>query len=277
MVEGSYRLGGVRVGIRSTSEVVGRWVDEVLAEHRMRRWTDATYSLVVAEGDAAGPGRRVLHVLYRGIEPLVRTADLGTMARALLADVESHAFAGRDDAIYLHGAVMAGTGGIALIPSPLATAVGRLSRRAGRLGLRLPGSIWAAVDPGSGRVIPVRSALGVGEDAVERLTGPGGIEPAGNGAPDRWFVEAPTRVDRVVVPRDDGAPGLEPASRSLALYRFASMSVNLPRLGGRRTLEGLGRLMAGADCFSISPARPMGTLTTLAGLVAGGEPLRAPP
>lgn len=272
MVEGSYRLGGARVGVRTTSEVVGRWIDEVLADHRMRRWTDAFYSLVVSEAGGSAAGRRNLHVLYRGIEPLIRTADLATMARAFLADVESHAFAGRDDAIYLGAAAIAGTGGIALIPSSLATVVGPLSRRAGRQGLRLPGSTWAAVDPGSGALIPVRSALGVGEDAVERLVGKGG-----NGASDRWFVEAPTGVDRVGVLRDGGAPGLEPASRSLALHRFASLSVNLPRVGGRRTLEGLGRLMAGAECFGISPSRPVGTLTTLAALVAGGEPLRAPP
>jgi hypothetical protein len=145
VVEGMYRLGDETVGIRTTSEAFGRWIEEILAGRSRTRWRDAFYSIVVVEG--ARPGRRDFHVLYKGTVPVVRTADLGTLGRAFLEEIESHAFRRRRDAIYLDASLISGPGGTALIPSSFTPALGAQSRRAERLGLTLPATTWVAVDP----------------------------------------------------------------------------------------------------------------------------------
>ncbi len=269
VVEGTFKLGGARVGVRTTSERVGAWIDEVLAEHRMTRWTDAFYSLVVAEGDERA-GRRNLHVLYKGTVPVCRTADLGTLARAFLDEIESHTFRARRDAVYLDASLLAGDGGIALIPSSFTPALAPQSRRAERLGLRLPATTWVAIDPATGRAVPAARMLRIPPDAVQRLVGPGW-----EGRIDRFFLDRPTSVDAVCLVSDRPAGPFEPVSRSSVLYRFAAMSQNLPAVGGRRTLEGLGRLVSTAVCYGIAPMSASQVLETLAELTGPVGGVRA--
>jgi hypothetical protein len=249
VVEGSYRVGGVKVGIRTNSERFGAWVDDVLLEHRMSRWLDPLYSVIVADEDE--PGKRGFHVLYRSIVPIVRTSDLGVLARAFLEDIESFTFRRRDDAIYLGASVLAGPGSTALIPASYTSTLGSQSRRTARHGLWLPGSSWTAIDPETGHSVPITSALGIPTDAVSRLVdGITGTEH------DRAFVDEPTPLDSVCLIHDRPTAAVERVSRSLTLYRLAGVTENLPALGGRRTLEGLGRLIESADCYGVAP---MGT------------------
>jgi hypothetical protein len=266
-VEGTYKLGGVRVGIRTTSEAFGRWVDEVFEAHRMTRWKDPYFSVVIAGGDEAG--RRNFHVLYRGIVPLVRTQDLGTLARAFLEEMESLAFRSRTDAIYLGASATSGPSRVALVPATYTPTLAPLNRSAERVGLTLAGSSWVAVDPDTGRAVPVRSALGVAPDAVERL--------AGGSPPDRYFVDEPLEVGTLCLAHDAPTQALESLSRPLTLYRLAGIAENLPALGGRRTLEGLGRLVARAECYGIAPMRPKDTLEAIAHLTTHAGRLRALP
>jgi hypothetical protein len=267
VVEGTFKFGGARVGIRTTSERVGAWLDEVLAEHRMTRWTEAFYSLVVAEEDR--PGRRNLHVLYKGTVPVVRTGDLGTLARAFLEDLESHTFRGRRDAVYLDASLISGPGGLALIPSSFTPALGAQTRRAERLGLLLPATTWVAIDLDTAEAVPAASGLRIPPDALARLS------PFTTGdTPDRFFIERPTRVDAICLVSDRPTAPLEPASRASVLYRFAAMSQNLPRVGGRRTLEALGRLVSGAGCFGVAPMGTTQVLDAMAQLTGGGDALR---
>ena len=263
VVEGTYRLGDETVGIRTTSEAFGRWVDDILVERRRIRWRDAFYSIVVAEGGRTG--RRDFHVLYRGTVPVVRTTDLGTLARAFLEDIESHAFRRRRDAIYLDASLVSGTRGTALVPSSFTPALSAHSRRADRLALTLPASTWVAVDLETAQDVPVRSALGVPADAVDRL-----VPPGGPWRPDRLFVDRPITVDAACLVHDEPTGSLVAISRSTVLYRFAAMSQNLPRIGGRRTLEALGRLVSGADCYAITPTTVDEVLRALADVVGEG-------
>lgn len=265
MVEGTYKLGGVRVGIRTTSETFGRWIDETFEEHRMSRWKDPYYSVIVAERDE--PGRRNFHVLYRGIVPIVRTPDLGTLARAFLEEMESLTFRSREDAVYLGASVAAGPTRLGLIPATYTSTLGAMSRLGDRLGLTLPGSLWTAIDPATGRAVPVRSALGVPSDAVERLTGAR--------AADRYFVDAPVDLGTLCLIHDSPTQALEPVSRSLMLYRLAGVTENLPALGGRRTLEGLGRLVARAECYGIAPMSPTDVLGAVAHVTGHAGEVRA--
>ncbi len=262
-VEGTYKFGSVRVGIRTTSERFGVWLDEILAEHRMTRWQVPFYSIVVADQDE--PGRRNFHVLYRGVVPIVRTADLGTLARAVLEEVESHTFRQRRDAIYLGASVISGSRGVALIPSAYTPALNAQGRRAQQDELRAPGTVWTAIDPDSGTAVPVARELRIPDDAIERLAGR-------SSSLDRFFVDRPTPLDSLCLIHDRPDAAIEPVSRSLVLYRLAGVSENLPALGGRRTLEGLGRLVAGADCFGVAPMATNHLLETLAHLT--GHPSR---
>jgi hypothetical protein len=263
-MEGTYRLGDATVGIRTTSERFGRWVDDVLEPHRRARWHDAVYSVVVAEQERAG--RRGFHVLYKGTVAVARTADLGTLARAFLEEVESNAFRARDDAVFLDASLVEGDGGIALVPSSFAPALSGQSRRAERLGVTLPATTWVAIDPDSGEAVPVRSALGIPADAAERLVGPRGTE-----RPDRLFVDRPTHVDAACLVHDDPAGDVVPISRSTVLYRFAAMTRNLPGIGGGRTLEALGRLVSRATCFAITPSTAPRVLEAMAEITRGAS------
>jgi hypothetical protein len=246
VVEGTYRVGGVKVGVRTNSERFGAWVDDVLAEHGMSRWVDPLYSVLIADQDE--PGKRGFHVLYRSIVPIVRTTDLGVLARAFLEEVESFTFRGRDDAIYVGASVLTGPKSTALIPASYTSTLGSQSRRTARMGLAVPASNWAAIDPETGNAVPIRSALGVPEDAVSRL-----VDGAVGAEPDRFLVDRPTPLDSVCLIHDRPTAAIEPVSPSLTLYRLAGVSENLPALGGRRTLEGLGRLVASADCYGVAP------------------------
>jgi hypothetical protein len=261
-MEGTYRLGDATVGIRTTSERFGRWVDDVLQDHRRARWRDAFYSVVVAEEERAG--RRGFHMLYKGTLAVARTAHLGTLARAFLEEMESNAFRGRSDAIYLDASLVGGPQGTALVPSSFAPALSGQSRRAERLGVTLPATTWVAIDPETAEAVPVTSAIGIPPDAAEWLVGPRGVV-----RPDRLFVDRPIRVDAVCLIHDDPSGDLVPISRSTVLYRFAAMSQNLPRIGGGRTLEALGRLVSSATCFAITPSTAPRVLEAMAEITRG--------
>jgi hypothetical protein len=267
VVEGTYRIGGVKLGIRTNSERFGAWIDEVLADHRMSRWVDPLYSVFLADQDE--PGKRGFHVLYRDIVPIARSAELGVLARAFLEEIESFTFRGRDDAIYLGASVLNGPQSTALIPAFYTATLGSQSRRAARLGLSLPATSWAAIDPDTGWAVPIRTVLGIPEDAIARL-----LDGAA-GAADRTFVDRPTPLDSVCLIHDQPTAALEPVSRSSTLYRFAGVSENLPALGGRRTLEGLGRLVASAECYGVAPMGTNHVLEAMAHITSHPARVRA--
>jgi hypothetical protein len=265
VVEGTYKFGSSRVGVRTTSRAVGRWLDEILAAHRMTRWVDSYYSLVVAEEDRDRPGRRNLHVLYKGTVPLIRTPDLRTLARAFLEEIESHTFRGRRDAVYLEASLIAGPGGVAMIPSSFTPALGAQTRPAERLGLRLPGTTSVAIDLDRAEAVPIRSGLAIPEDAVERLVGSAGVPF------DRFFLDRPVHVDAICLVNDRPVEPLEPVSRASVLHRFAAVSQNLPRIGGRQTLDALGRVVAAAGCYGVAPMSTSQVLEAMAQLTGTVE------
>jgi hypothetical protein len=265
VVEGTFKFGSSRVGVRSTSSAVGSWLNDILPDCRMTKWVEPYYSLVVAEDDRM-PGRRNLHILYKGTVAVVRTFDLGTLARAFLEEIESHTFHERRDAVYLEASLIAGPGGLAMIPSSFTPSLGAQGRPAARLGLQLPGTTWVAIDLEDAHALPVSSRLGVPGDAVGRLVGD-------HPAPERFFLDRPAAINAICTVNDRPIETLEPASRATALYRFAAMSQNLPRLGGRRTLEALARLMRAADCMAVAPMRTAQVLEAMVDLT-GPAPVR---
>jgi hypothetical protein len=266
-VRGTYKIGGTRIGIRTTSEAFGAWVDETLAAYRMKRPVYPNYSIVVGDpdqDDGRGTRRRKLNILYGGTSPVVRTLDLPTLGRVLLAELETAVLPRRDDGIYADLALISSDGVKALASSWIVPWVGELGRRVQRAGLALPTARWIRVEPETGEVTPTRSALDIPEDALDRLAT---FAPAGDGRPDRTAVEAPVKVDVVSI-YAGGEALLEPVGRGITLHRLAASVINLPRLQGT-ALEGMRKLVAGAQCYRIGFGRKQQVLDVLTAALAG--------
>jgi hypothetical protein len=264
VVANSYEIGGELVGIRSTSEAFGRWVDDVLAEYRTTETAPIFYSAVVGD-DATGPGRH-FNILYRYSIKLIRTFDLSMLARTLLSELEFPLYPTRDDAIYSECAVVSRGGVSALVPSILLPFFAELGREVDKAGLALPPETAVAIDPGSGMVLPVDPLIRVPEGMLDRLSTIRSLH--GKKAPRRRAgsngrdaSRAPVGVDVVCSIGDSEEPS-EPASPATGLYRLSSHTLNFPALGGE-ALQGAARLVERAECRTLRAAAPLDMLRAL--------------
>jgi hypothetical protein len=246
-----YEVEGSRFGVRTTSIAFARWIEDVLAAYRVTgpRDADDVPFWGIVTGDGARDAKtetvgRPFNILYRGIVDMMRTLDVRTVARAFLLEVESILFPARDDLVFLDAAAVAGLDRIVLLPHALVPGLARAGRRVQRAGLKAPGAWTVAVDPTSGRLVPVASALDVPGDALDRLAPT--FPPATDDV--RLFVDAPTSVDAVVTSGGSSDRGVVPAPRAESLLGLLPSVRNLPSMGGR-AIESLGRLVGGADCY----------------------------
>jgi hypothetical protein len=252
VVHRTYEIGGRTVGIRSTSQAFGAWLDRSLAAYRSDVETEWTYSVVVPEDaiSVEAPNgevtrRRRLSILYWGIRPLVRTLDVRELARALLLQLEALLLPERDDAIYVRASLVPGEDANVLMPSQVTAYLHRkMRRRAERAHLSLPLAPFVAVDPSSGRVVPFRPMLRLPAEALEAFPG------EGDGQYGEPVVE--TQIDVVWTVGSRTEVVLEPMTRGTSLRNLAGALVNLP-LVGRDGLEGLGRLVQRAECYGVMP------------------------
>jgi hypothetical protein len=221
-----------------------------LAPYRVRRKADVAFSIVIAGGEKERiPSRKRFHILYSGGQRVVRTMDIGTLVRGLVAELERSTFPDRDDAIYVQWPAIAMDGKVALVPETYQSTLARLGRRPERAGLRLPLERTIAVDPDTGRVIPIARRLEFPEDAVDRVTAMFGGK-AGNGAPALAGIDRPVAPEVVIGHSPNGLPEehMQPISRGRALHNMAYQTLNIEKLGVR-ALEGLGLLVEKADCY----------------------------
>ncbi|TMK82099.1 MAG: hypothetical protein E6G47_01460 [Actinobacteria bacterium] len=250
MVEQSYSFGGHLVGIRTTSEPFGAWLDETLAEYRAETEAPTHYSIVVEDPATERRGEKRFHILYRGTITVARTLDLTTVGRLLLSELELSMLDDRDDLIFVEAIPVAANGVSVLVPSILVSYVASLGRRVGRAGLSLPAHAYVAVDPARGAIVPPPPVLVDVEAALGRLAE---LVPAG--APDgRLVIDRSWPVD-VVCSIGEGEPGrVTPVSRAIALHRLTSRVVNLQTMKGD-AIRGLARLVGAAECRQVSTAR----------------------
>lgn len=265
MVHRAYRIGGFRLGLRTTSHRFGEWLDEMLAPYRVRLKGDAFYYSIVVGDDAHGPApTRRYHILYKGTVKEIRTLELSELARVFLADLESFMLHRRNDAIYPRASVVSLNGSAAIVPAYFGSQLAGLGRRLQRSGLILHPAPAVAVDHRSGSLVPIHPRIRVPDRALDRLseTFASAVESNGhrsNGVPDIGVVFTLAEI---------GAPPVRPISKAVALYDLASRTANLGRLGPT-VLNGLGRLVRRADCFAMELSSPQCMLDALVATMSG--------
>jgi len=244
-----FEIEGYRFGVRSTSHAFGEWIDHALSAYRVdgpREEEDDPYWAVVVRdgpGDDDRVGKR-FNILYRGTWDVVRSLDVRAVARAFLLEVETILFPTREDAIFLEAAAVRAPGGTLLVPYLMVPGLARAARRVQRADLVPPGAMTVAIDPGSGRLVPVPSGLELPDDLDERLDR---VFPPDPGDP-RAFVDEELAVGAVLTYGPLPEAGVVHGSRAETLLSLAPSVRNLARLGGRG-VEGLARLVAAAHCY----------------------------
>jgi hypothetical protein len=259
VVEGSYSFGGAEVGVRSTSREFGRWLDRALAPYRSGEKFQPDYSIVIAEAlDQSGLAKERYHILYKGTIAVIRTPDIQTLVRTLLSDLEMLLFPDRSDAIFAEMNVVSLDGKNALVPGVLVPFIGTLGRRRlGLTGLTLPAETAVAIEPGSGRVVPIKPMLEFTPGAIDLLAE---VVP-GDGAESRMVVREPTGVD-ALVSIGWGRDPLAAVSKGLGLYRLGSHLMNLELLGAA-ALEGVRPMVERARCYEMAVTKPAEMLDAL--------------
>jgi hypothetical protein len=253
----TYRIGNEDVAVRSTSRDFGEWIDRALGAYRVRGGDEPPeYSVVIdgGEDDPARIGRR-FHILYQGVGSVIRTMNLSTLARSIIAELDTRLLAERDDAVYAHYGVAWTDEVTVLLPAWLVAYLSGTGRRLHRSGINLSVSRWVAVDRDTGEILPQPRFLDVPGDAFAELPPPGRTEP------DRPLLSERRHVDAVLSYVED-MDTIGSGTRGLALHHLAAVTANLPKLGGE-ALEPLARLVEGAHCFETGLGRAQQMLQVL--------------
>lgn len=264
VVSSSFAIGDVRFAVRSTSHVFGEWIREALGAYEIEDVEDFLYSVVVPDVGSGGKTKEFC-ILYKGSSAIVRTLDPTSLGRALVAELEGLALHERDDAVYLMASVIDVRGVPAIVPSSLAPGLAKLGRRAGKLGVAVPGQFEVAVDTKSATLVPVPATLDVAGDALERLTNALGWE----GADGLRFVQEPEEIGALLVPAREPDVSLQSAKKGYALAHLAEWTLNLGEVGGEG-LEALGRFVENTPCYESVWTEAVDVITELAERV--GEP-----
>jgi hypothetical protein len=237
VVSSSHAIGEVRFAVRSTSRAFGGWLSDALGGYEVDDVEDFLYSVVVPEPPAAGKAKEFC-ILYKGSTAIIRTLDPVTLGRALLAELEGLGFHERDDAVFVTASIVDVAGVPTLVPSSLAPGLAKLGRRAGKLGVGIPGELTVAIDIDTASVVPVPHKLDVPDDALERLAG----ACPWQGRDGLRFVKAAEDVRAFLVPTSDPEAPLDLARKGFALANLTGWALNLQRVGGRG-LVALGRFV----------------------------------
>jgi hypothetical protein len=246
----NFEFGETAFQIRTTSRRFARWMNAALSSYRTRRKAPVAFSVVIAGGEEDRiRARKRFHILYQGNQRIIRTKDIGTLARALFAEIERALLPQREDAVYLGTPPIAMDGKIALVPDFYRSTLARLGRRPELAGLRLSVERMVAVDE-TGRVIPVTPRVETPDGAVDRVT-----KMFGDGAASVPRIDRPVSPDVVVgyVPNPVPEDHMQPLSRSRAAYCLVTDSLNLSKVGAERALDALARLVEGAACYGYYP------------------------
>ena len=257
-----YDLGGTRLEIRTTSQRFADWIDHVLAEYRVPfdGEDDPFLSIVVEDGPADAGGKR-FHLLYRRTSAIVRTLQIGTLARTLLLELDRIGLPLRVDAVHLDGAIVDVRGVPVLVPGYFVPLMAVLGHRAERDGIRLPGHTTVTLDE-QGRVVPTLRGLHTADDALPRLAEAFGSQASS----DRVMVEDAVEPEVILQLAHEPDVGLRQVSRGLTMHRLATLTMNLQVVGGS-ALRTLRPLVERARCYDTTWAGSLRIPDTLIGAV----------
>lgn len=262
MVHRTYAIGDHTVGVRTTSEAFGAWMDGTLGRYATSEEVESRFSVVVAGGEEGPDSGKWFHLLYDRMQRIVRTRDLPTVGQGLIAELERLRYPWRDDAIFLDAPVVSVDGVRVLIGSFSQTLLGNLGRRLERERVQLSLSRSSAVQAASGRVVSPAPGLEIREDAVEELK----ALSHGNGQSDRIVPDGPVTVDVVALPGIGEVNTFERVSPARGLANLGTVTMNLEQLG-RPALDGLLRLVRGADSYTMAAVEGRGLLDCLTRIV----------
>jgi len=210
------------------------------------------------EDDPARRGKR-FHILYQGVGSVMRTMNLTTLGRSLLAELDARILAERTDAVYAHYGLAWDDDVAVLIPAWLTAYLSGTGRRLQRSGISLSATRWVAIDPATSEVLPERRFLDVPQGAFDRLELPGSPEP------ERPMLGERRRVDAVVSYLDD-LDTIRTGSRATALHHLGAATANLETLGGD-ALGTLATIVERAHCFETGLGRAQQMLQALVDVV----------
>ena len=241
------------------------WLDRTFRRYRVAGEANPRYSILIA-GAKGDTGGKQFNILYKQTSALVRTMDLTTLARALVVEMESLSYRERDDAIFTELGMLTTNGTRALLPGRFTAFLGRLGhRQTERAGVSLPGTMYVAVDPKSGRAVPAPPHLKIPEDSFERLAE---IGPT-NGSSDRVFVDEPSPVDVVFWVDNLSEVPFHPVGRGYVLSRLWTWTVNAPVIG-KTAIEGLTRLVEPTRCYGLQITEARETLQNIVTAIKSG-------
>lgn len=256
---GPYRALGHAFAVQSTDEMVGGYLEAVLAPLRAGNEAATTYSVTgVGAGDDAG------FALYEGSQLLVASNDPAFVVDTLLWAVNGAAVRQTPDKLLVHAAAAGDGTCAALFPGPSGS--GKTTLVAGLLqaGLRYFTDETVAIDPDSLAVHPYPRSLTVKEGSwpvlaelrperpPELLRLSGGqwhLDPSSVGGA---VVAEPAPAAFVIVPRyvAGAATTLDAMSRADAVVLLARSCFNLKR-HGPEGLTTLARVARASACYRL--------------------------
>lgn len=258
VVHHAYEVGGIQFGLRTNSPDFGEWLDDVFSEYRVDEEDVSPYYSVLVENNSHGVGKR-FHIVYEESRALIKTLDLRQVGESLIAEFEHVGSRARDDAVYVDAALVTYGDVVGLVPPILPPYLATLGHRTlDRSGVRFPVANFVAVEPGSGRVVPVTPQITVPRSALKRLEG---IAPPGS-RNAQVETNGPVEIDIVCFLGLAEEP-VSPHSPGNSLQLLATRILNLEHVGGDG-LRSVARLVDLAKRYEIRSATPK---ETLAGLV----------
>jgi hypothetical protein len=224
----------------------------------MKRWVDPEFSVVIGAASPKSRGTKEFHILYRGTSKYSRTLHLPTLVRTLLTELESFQFPYREDLLFATAAVVGLKGSHALIATPSAYWLNSLGSKVKQAGVAMPKEMAVAIDPDSGRIVPIPPRLEIPDDALDLLdeiASPGREDP-------RVEVSSPMDPDALMLLGAYNGNVIQPITRGVALHSLASRVVNLPAVGAK-ALDGLSALVQRSRCYAVGSGGPAGMLQAL--------------
>jgi hypothetical protein len=264
VVSKSYQFSRYVLGIRTNSEAAGEWLNETFGDHEVTDEEADPYFSIYVGDEEKGLGKK-FHILYREATDILRSLDVGAIARRLVAELDALSLTQRDDGIFVDATVIGRKGVNALVPTQIVPYI-RLNGRRVERELNLPDVPAVSVDPESGRLGPVPRGLDISDAALEafrRRLGQGGAQGAPRALPET--------VDLVCAFHYDlESPPIMPLTRALAVYYLARNTINIEKLGGR-VLEPLAKAVDGARCYLLQESRAAQAYQLLRTVLSGDE------